>query len=147
LQVESDRTLLSGLLGNLFSNVAAYTPPGGEVALRAEETTANSGAGRAVRLRLTNSNADLVPDDIQHVAEPFWRKDAARPDGSHAGLGLSLVKAYAAALGARATFDLPATGLFRASITLPAASVSDELAGETPRPAAMSKRSGVESTT
>jgi signal transduction histidine kinase len=38
-------------------------------------------------------------DDLSHFSERFWRKDRARSNPNHSGLGLSLVKAFSERLG------------------------------------------------
>ncbi|MBN1868834.1 hypothetical protein JW916_16265 [Candidatus Sumerlaeota bacterium] len=45
----------------------------------------------AIDLSLLNSNDSLTHDDLSHLFEALWRKDAARSDDSHGGLGLTLV--------------------------------------------------------
>ena len=50
-------------------------------------------------LQMSNSCRDLTSDDVSHFSERFWRKDGARSDPEHSGLGLSLVKAFTERLG------------------------------------------------
>lgn len=89
LEVLCDQTMLAAVLRNLFDNAANYTAQGGaiEVAISA----------KAISVR--NRPHGLAPDDIAHLTEPFWRKDASRSGGSHAGLGLALADAYCRAFG------------------------------------------------
>jgi signal transduction histidine kinase len=56
-------------------------------------------AGTKLQLSISNPAADLSSEDVRHIFERFWRKDAARSDGSHAGLGLAVVKAFSDLLG------------------------------------------------
>jgi two-component system sensor histidine kinase QseC len=109
----SDRTMLASIFTNLFSNAVAYTPAGGDVActLAVEPT----------RLAITveNANDTLSLEDLEHLCEPLWRKDAARSDRDHAGLGLALVAAYAARLGAEVTPALPRPDRFAITVSLP----------------------------
>jgi signal transduction histidine kinase len=112
-QVDSDRTLLSAILSNLFSNAVAYTPEGGEVSICLARV------GERLRLTVTNSVAGLFGVDLDHIFEPFWRKDPARTVGMHCGLGLSLVKAYATLLGIEVRVDLCANNRFEVELVIP----------------------------
>lgn len=96
----TDRTMLQSILGNLLRNAAEYAQPGGTVVCQAEVV------GEKLRIRVVNPIEGLDPDDIGHFFEPFWRKDASRTDGSHSGLGLTLVRAYAEILGGSASASL-----------------------------------------
>jgi two-component system sensor histidine kinase QseC len=86
--VATDPALLARMLGNLFSNAVQYTPSGGDL-------LCSFARGDAVTLTLTNQTDGLTGDDLPHLWEPFWRKDPARSDRAHAGLGLPLVAAIA----------------------------------------------------
>ncbi len=105
VEVTSDSTLLGSLLGNLCGNAAAYTDAGGTVEIAVEGGT----------VTIANTCSSLSADDLQHLCEPFWRKDAARTDGSHCGLGLALAHAHARLLGCELELSL-AEGAFRARL-------------------------------
>src|SRR5262249_9244026 len=94
--VETDRALLFAMLANLYSNAVDYTPRRGEISCIVE-----LGA-----LVLAHPRPGLTEDDVKHVLEPFWRKDSARTDGRHSGLGLALVAAYAQLARGEARTDL-----------------------------------------
>jgi two-component system sensor histidine kinase QseC len=98
--LESDRTLLASMVGNLLSNAAEYSPRGGRL------RCVVSGAGPAIEMTVVNTNETLQPEDLRHIFEPFWRKDSARSQAAHSGLGLSLVATYAELLGASLRADL-----------------------------------------
>ncbi|MEZ5653377.1 MAG: histidine kinase dimerization/phospho-acceptor domain-containing protein [Burkholderiaceae bacterium] len=80
------------ILQNLFGNVFAHgdRPPEASIDLRVE--------GARLRLCITNRASSLTADDARHLFDRLWRKDCARADTRHAGLGLALVQAYAALL-------------------------------------------------
>jgi two-component system heavy metal sensor histidine kinase CusS len=111
--VETDRTMLHSIVSNLLANAAQYARIGGTVACRA---IAN---GSGLKFVVMNDVDCLSPDDLPHMLEAFWRKDAARTDGSHCGLGLTLVEAYAAALGGKIEFSLPQHDSLCAALDLP----------------------------
>jgi signal transduction histidine kinase len=67
-------------------------------------------------LTVANTASSLDPADVPHLFEPFWRKDAARADRDHAGLGLALVSAFTRSLRIDVHADLTPAG--RLAITL-----------------------------
>ncbi|MHB8969164.1 MAG: ATP-binding protein [Pirellulaceae bacterium] len=85
---EADRAILDAILANLMANSVEHTSLGGTITIRAEQVCART------MLTITNDCEGLTAEDLPHLFEPFWRKDAARTDGSHCGLGLTLVKDY-----------------------------------------------------
>lgn len=50
-------------------------------------------------VRIVNPAPDLVADDVDKLFQRFWRKDAARTDSGHSGLGLALARGCAQAQG------------------------------------------------
>ncbi len=108
--IRSDRVMLEALIDNLVSNAVDYTPPGGRIAFRLSTDPAGT------TLAITNTCRGLEAVDLPHLAEPFWRKDAARTGGLHCGLGLALVAAYARAIGAKLDLKLPTPDEFSASV-------------------------------
>jgi two-component system, OmpR family, heavy metal sensor histidine kinase CusS len=93
LALVTDREKLELILSNLLANAAAYGSPGGRI------TCAVSAADGRFRLSVANPTPDLTPDDLPRLFDRFWRRDAARSDGRHVGLGLSLVAALCELLG------------------------------------------------
>lgn len=92
-EVISDREVLRTIVANLLSNAARYTDEGGWIAARAPDR-------RSVVLEIADSGPPLAPADLERVFDRFWRADAARSAaGTHAGIGLSLVRALCHCLG------------------------------------------------
>ena len=95
--------LLRSILDNLFENAADYAPEGSELRVTGEPID------HGYRLSFANLVGELTPEDVAQLFDRFWRKEAARSDGQHAGLGLSLSRAFATAMGwelaARCTED------------------------------------------
>ena len=107
LVVHSDRTLLSGILSNLFKNAVDYTPESGLVRIAFEKTT----------FFVENRSDNLTDTDLPHLFERLWRKDAARTSPEHAGLGLALAQAYARALGLRLSAQLRGRDILRFTLS------------------------------
>jgi signal transduction histidine kinase len=99
-----DRGKLSLILSNLFSNAIAYSPAGSAVSCSA---TLKDGKWEVT---IANPAPLLEPGDLPLLFERFWRKDPARADALHAGLGLPLAKAFAELLGLALTAELDAGG-------------------------------------
>jgi two-component system sensor histidine kinase QseC len=55
---------------------------------------------------ISNVNRSLVAEDVPHLFERFWQKDAARSSTIHYGLGLPLARAYAHSLGIKLDAEL-----------------------------------------
>jgi len=82
------------IVRNLLDNACAHTPEDGFIHI----ILATSDCEQA-QFIIENSPVDLSPDDIGHLTEFFWRKDASRSDRSHVGLGLSVVDRIATDMG------------------------------------------------
>lgn len=96
----TDRATLRSIIGNLLSNAVDHSRPHSSVKARVEK----NGVGE--RLLFSNTNDHLMPEDLPHLFERFWQKDAARSSPDHCGLGLSLARAYAQSLGMKLGAEL-----------------------------------------
>lgn len=94
LVVLTDRDKLALAVRNLVDNAIAYTPDGENI-----EIATRSVAGGGFVLEVSNPAPHLTAPDLPHLFERFWRKDAARADPRHSGLGLSLVQSLCDRLG------------------------------------------------
>ena len=99
----TDRTTLRSIIGNLLSNAVDHTEPATSVKARVDKN------GASERLLISNPSNGLAPDDIPHLFERFWQKDAARSSPDHCGLGLALARAYAQSLGMKLDAELKHT--------------------------------------
>ena len=86
LYAEVDETFYIRMLVNLVSNSIAYGKQGGSVEVELwkrdgelEGTVKDDGIGISAKA-------------LPHIWERFYREDASRTDGSHSGLGLSMVQ-------------------------------------------------------
>ena len=128
--LETDPFLLRGILDNLLANSANYTPARGSIHLGFTRT-----ADRFA-LTITNTTEELTPAELPRLFERFWRKDNARSDAEHAGLGLSLARAFASLLGMHITASFPADRTLSltlsgrvAPVAAPSAAPSDDSIG------------------
>jgi signal transduction histidine kinase len=84
-----DRANLRRVLANLITNALRFTPRGGTVRVRAEQT------GDEIRFEVADTGAGIPPDDLPHVFHLRWHQ--RRDEGTRAGLGLALVRTMVAA--------------------------------------------------
>jgi cell cycle sensor histidine kinase DivJ len=104
------------MVHSLMDNALAFTN-GGCITLSAVATEGG------VALTVADTGVGVAPEDLARIQEPF--EHAGRGEGSEhakgAGLGLTLVKAFAELHGGWLELDSELGEGFRATITLPAA--------------------------
>jgi two-component system sensor histidine kinase QseC len=88
----ADPVLLRSILANLFDNAVNYAPAGGTVRITGDAGPAG------VTVQVANATDNLEPADLDRLFDRFWRKEAARTDGNHTGLGLPLARMFAGAM-------------------------------------------------
>lgn len=88
-EIHSDPALLRSILTNLLDNAVEYTPAGGFIQIDVRV------GGGLFTLRIANTVENLTQGDVLKLFDRFWRKDKARSDAGHSGLGLSLARAFA----------------------------------------------------
>lgn len=83
LVVDVDPTRLAQVLANLLNNAAKYTPPGGELCVKARRD------GDRVAVRVSDNGMGIPADQVEHVFDLFAQVDG---HGEHArgGLGIGL---------------------------------------------------------
>ncbi len=115
--IRADFVFLQQALMNLLSNAAFHTPGGTEISLRVwtEEHT--------LFLGVADRGPGLDPATIDRLFDKFYRGPHAPCGG--AGLGLSLVKGFAEALGGGVAAANRAGGGAEFTISIPAHSASD----------------------
>jgi len=104
-RVVADADVLRIVLSNLVGNALVHAPEGGTVECALERD------GDAWSVVIANEAPDLAPEDLDSLAEPFWRKDRQRGDRERSGLGLALSRALAERAGLALSFELRATTL------------------------------------
>ncbi|WP_343989776.1 HAMP domain-containing sensor histidine kinase [Terrabacter terrae] len=125
LTVDVDAQRFGQISANLLGNALRHTAAGGTVTLAALRVDAE------VDIRVTDNGEGIPPEQLPHVFERFYRGDTAR-DRAHggSGIGLTISKALADALGGSLTAASPGTGEGSTfTVTLPITSI-----GRPPRP-------------
>jgi len=126
--LDADPLLVQQLVTNLIDNAARHNVAGGDI----EVATATSDAGAV--LSVANSGPVIAAADVDRLFQPFQRigPRPARRDGGH-GLGLSIVRAIAAAHAATITARPRPGGGLAIDVTFPPPPPEQPQAG---RPAA-----------
>jgi signal transduction histidine kinase len=109
-----DPTLISRLVANLCDNAIHYNVPDGVLEIRTR-----TDAGGAV-LTVANTGPVVPPGQVQRLFEPFQRLNRVADSDRH-GLGLSIVRAIAAAHSGRLTARSRPSGGLLIEIAFPAA--------------------------
>jgi two-component system, OmpR family, sensor histidine kinase TctE len=100
--VRGGAVTLREIVMNLVDNAIRYTPDGGIV------TTRISIEPRTIRLTVEDNGPGIPDDERERVFQRFYRINDSESDGC--GLGLSIVKEFATALGASVTLRRPPGG-------------------------------------
>jgi len=78
---------LHSAFGNLVSNAVRYTPAGGEIRIRWEDTATG------VQFQVQDTGIGISPEHISRLTERFYRVDKSRSrETQGTGLGLAIVK-------------------------------------------------------
>lgn len=94
VEFAAPRDALEIIIRNLVENAVGYTPQNGKVSI-----SARNGTPSGTWLAIENEPVDLGSNQVPRLFEPFWRLDPSRADRTHAGLGLTVVRQVALAVG------------------------------------------------
>jgi signal transduction histidine kinase len=109
-----DPALVERLVANLLDNAVRYNLPGGRV-----EVATATDAERAL-LSITNTGPVVPPAQVDRLFEPFQRLgDRTFQSDGHHGLGLSIVRAIAAAHDATLTVSARPEGGLAVEVSFP----------------------------
>jgi two-component system cell cycle sensor histidine kinase PleC len=118
LMIDVDEGVFTAMIHSLLDNAVTFTA-GNRISLSAYAIEAG------VAVVVEDNGAGVTPDDLERILEPF--EHAGRSEGSEhakgAGLGLTLVKAFAELHGGWLELDSELGHGFRATVTVPAASL------------------------
>ncbi len=91
--VMTDADRVEQVLVILIDNAMHYTPTGGSITIEASETD-----GQQVLVSVNDTGCGILPDDLPHIFERFYKTDKSRREGG-TGLGLSIAKQIIDKLG------------------------------------------------
>ena len=91
--LETDAVLFRSIVANLVENAVEYSPRGEPVHIGFEGDTTR------FSLQISNRAPNLQADDLPRMFDRLWRKDVARADTTHTGLGLAMSLSFAKMLG------------------------------------------------
>lgn len=103
---------------NLISNALKFTPADGSVAVIAEEVPGGA------RLVVADTGVGISPDDLEKLSRAFEQGDAGKKQKG-AGLGLSVVRAFAELHGGKLDIESRVDGGTRISVFFPAEKSGD----------------------
>ncbi|MGK8202613.1 heavy metal sensor histidine kinase [Burkholderia cenocepacia] len=106
-ELTADLELFRRAVSNLLANALRYTPAGGVITMRVDETA------DAVRVAVENPGEPIDPALLPRIFDRFVRGDPARSGGAPggtAGLGLAIVRSVMELHGGTARAESDATG-------------------------------------
>jgi len=84
--VVADIGLIERVLNNLIENAFTYSQPGGNVRVSAKQS------GDKIWIEVADSGCGIDAEDLPKIFDQFYQAENKHRKGSHAGLGLSIVK-------------------------------------------------------
>ena len=115
MMIEADENVFGGMLDALLDNAVTFTQDGGRVEL----TAARRGAMIAVTV--ADNGPGVAAGDLKRILEPFEHAGRAQDHADGAGLGLTLVNAFAELHSGSLEIESEAGKGFRATLLLPSA--------------------------
>lgn len=106
LFARADRDRVAQILGNYLSNAIRHAPDGSTI------TIAAAAPGARAVLGVTDRGPGLADDQLEAVFERFYRVDPARSRSrGGSGIGLTIARALAEAMGGQAWAERPRDGI------------------------------------
>ena len=102
--LETDAVLFRSIVANLVENAVEYSPSGEAVRI------SFTGDSSRFSLQISNRAPNLQAEDLPRMFDRLWRKDIARADTNHSGLGLAMARSFTKMLGFALEPSLAADG-------------------------------------
>ena len=90
-----EETSLRRLLAELLNNACKYSPAETEIGILAQFQAPE------IVIQIYNTGAEILPEDLTRIFEPFYRAPQSESQESGTGLGLAIVKKLAERLGGK----------------------------------------------
>ena len=101
LQVTSDRAAVQQMVSILLDNAVKYSPSDGKISLSAFRK------GRRTVIEVSNTCGEIDRSELKHIVDRFYRVDKSHSEAvGGSGIGLSIVRATAEALGGKIRAEL-----------------------------------------
>jgi signal transduction histidine kinase len=101
LTVRANREELEELFRELFSNAVKFSPHGSRVTVEAARDKG------AVAVVVRDGGIGLLPDELPHVFEEFYKSDPSRHQLDSSGLGLTICRRIVESHGGRISVSSP----------------------------------------
>ena len=123
--IQLDRDKFDKIILNLVINAIKFTPSGGTIEAKVSVT------GNQLRLTVEDTGVGIPPEVLPRIFERFWQVDTSSTRKFQgAGIGLTLVRSLAEAMGGSVHVDSKVSQGTTFTIELPAeTSTSEDLAG------------------
>jgi cell cycle sensor histidine kinase DivJ len=130
LEADADRRAIKQIALNLISNALKFTPRGGSVTLTAQASD------DVLELIVTDTGVGIAPHDLERLGRPFEQAGDAEQRAAGAGLGLSLVRAFARLHGGEMTLESTLGEGTSVTVRLPVLTPEPEFEDALPTPEA-----------
>ena len=114
--IDADEIVFGGMINALIDNAVTFTPEGGQIWLSV------SSQGDHVAIAVADNGPGVAEQDLERILEPFEHAGRAQDHANGAGLGLTLVNAFADLHKGRLEIESSAGNGFRATLMMPKAS-------------------------
>jgi cell cycle sensor histidine kinase DivJ len=115
MMIDADENVFTGMLNALIDNAISFTQVGGKVELSAARR------GTMIAITVADNGPGVAASDLKRILEPFEHAGRAQDHASGAGLGLTLVNAFAELHAGSLEIESEAGKGFRATLVLPSA--------------------------
>jgi cell cycle sensor histidine kinase DivJ len=115
LRVEADENVLGGMINALIDNAVNFTQEGGAISLSVAPR------GDMVAITIADNGPGVAAADLKRILEPFEHAGRAQDHADGAGLGLTLVNAFAELHAGALEIESETGKGFRATLLLPSA--------------------------
>ena len=114
--VDADETVFSAMVNALLDNALTFTPDGGQIWLSVKSE------GDQVAISVADNGPGVAEQDLKRILEPFEHAGRSQDHANGAGLGLTLVNAFAELHKGRLEIESGTGKGFRATLMMPKAS-------------------------